>query len=164
VSEVGLSQTVAIGPFPFPPMFFVGRKTHPSNVKFTDNSPYAGRDDRIPARNDSGYDSKLRDVLELIAKGLEILENKIYFPSPEFEHIARFIADKESSSAALADTRAATSADTASKAAIAAAAECQSAFAATMRLTAIQKENDSKTVASEVPMSQASVRYSKERL
>jgi len=61
--------------------FFVGRKTHPSYVEFTDDSPYAGLYDRIPARNDSGEDSKLRDVLELIAKRLDNLKNKIYFKS-----------------------------------------------------------------------------------
>jgi len=106
---------------------------------FTDDSPYAGRYDRIPARNDSGDDSKLRDVLELIAKRLDNLENKGYFPSPEFEHSAGINAGSEVCSAALAAARAAASADTASKSAIAAAAECQSAFAATMRLTKIQK-------------------------
>jgi len=69
---VGLSRPVEIGP-PFFPRFFVGRETHPSYVESTDDTPCAGRYERIPARNDAGDDSKLRDVLELIAKRLDNL-------------------------------------------------------------------------------------------
>jgi len=58
----------------------------------------------------------------LIATRLDNLENKKYFPSPEFEHFLKINADKEISSATLAATRAAASADTASRAAIAATA------------------------------------------
>jgi len=89
-------------------------------------------------------------VLEIIAKILGNLKNKIYFPSPEFEHIVRSNADNEFGSATLATTRAPSSADTASKAAIAAAAACKSAVAENMRLTAFQKEIASMPTASKL--------------
>jgi len=87
VSEaVGLSRSVGIGST-FLPRFFVGRETYPSYVESTDDSPpCAGRYvDRQPVRNNesSSDDNKLRDVLELIAKRLDNLENKIYFPSSQ---------------------------------------------------------------------------------
>jgi len=69
---VWLSRPVKIGP-PFLPRFFVGRKTHPSYVESTDDTPCAGRYDRLPVRNESGDDTKLRDVLKLIAKRLDNL-------------------------------------------------------------------------------------------
>jgi len=138
-AEVGLSPPVGIGP-PFLPRFFAGRETHPSYAESTDDTPCAGRHDRLPSRNDCGDDSKLRDVLELIAKRLDNLENKIYFSSPEFELIVKINADREVSSATLAATKSAASADTASKAAIAAAAAWDSVIGENIRL-AIQKEN-----------------------
>jgi len=105
VSEaVGLiSRPVEIGS-PFLIRFFVGRETHPSYVESTDDSPYyASWCNRIPAtnRNDSGND-KVTDMLELIAKRLDNLENNRYFPSHELDHISRINADREVSSATLA--------------------------------------------------------------
>jgi len=92
--------------------------------------------------------SKLRDVLELIAKRLDNLKNKRYLPSPEFEHMVKVNANKEVSSATLAATRAAASADTESKAAIAATTACNSAISKNKRLTAIQRESSRKPTAS----------------
>jgi len=87
-----VTRIVGIGST-FLPRFFVGRKTHPSYVEPIDDSPCAGRYHRLPVRNDSGEESKLRDVLELIAKRLDNLEYKRYFRSPEFEHIFKINAD-----------------------------------------------------------------------
>jgi len=47
----------------------------------------------------------LRDVLELIAKRLDSLENKRYFPSPDLDHISRINADRDVSSATLAESQ-----------------------------------------------------------
>jgi len=55
------------------------------------------------------------------------------------------------------DSRAAANADTASKSAIVAAAACQSAVAATMKLTASQRETVSKTTASNVSTASMSI-------
>jgi len=53
----------------------------------------------MPARNDSSDDSALKGVLELIAKRLDNLENKRYFPSPEFEHLSKIYPEKVVSTA-----------------------------------------------------------------
>jgi len=68
------------------------------------------------------------------------LENKKYFPSPEFEQNIRSKADRDISAAAFIVAQAAESADNASKSAIAAAVACKSVMADTMKLTALQRE------------------------
>jgi len=90
----------------------------------------------------------LRYVLDLIAKRLDNLKHRKYFPShSEIDSHAAIAASSVTNSAALAATRAAESANTASKSAIAAAAACQSAFAATMKLTSLQKNTAVKNTA-----------------
>jgi len=96
----------------------------------------------MTARKYNSNDSGLRDVLDLIAKKLDNIEHRKYFPSlSEVDSHAGIAASSVENSAALAATRAAENADTASKSAIAAAAACQSAFAATMKLASLQKNS-----------------------
>jgi len=132
---------------PFTPMVFVDREAHPSYVDSTHESPYASRNDCMPATDSPGYDSSLKDMLELIAKILDNLENKIYFRSPDFEHSVKINADREINAAALIVAKAAKSADTASKSAIGAAVACKSAVAEIMKITASQRKNASKYTA-----------------
>jgi len=94
----------------------------------------------MPATYSPGDDSALKDVVELIAKRLDNLENKIYFPSLKFEHSEKIRSDREINAAALRVAKAAKSADNASKSAISAAAGCKSAVADTMKLTAMQRK------------------------
>jgi len=82
-------------------------------------------------------------MLELIAKRLDNLESKKYFPSPECEQKLRIKADREISAAACVVAQAAESADKASKSAIAAAAACKSVMADTIKFTAMQRETTS---------------------
>jgi len=86
-------------------------------------------------------------MIELIAKRLENLKSKRYFPSPEFEHMAKINTDRKNCSVTQAATRSAASADTVSKAAIAAAATSDSVIGENMRL-AIQFEKGRKPTAS----------------
>jgi len=74
LSEVGLPHFVE-KIIPFPLRVFVGRKTHASYIHSNHESPYANRDDCMPATNFSGNDSSLKDMLGLISKRLENLEN-----------------------------------------------------------------------------------------
>jgi len=124
----------------------------PSYVESTDDlTPCAcSYVDFQPVRNyESRNDSKLRDMLELIARRLNNLTNRRYFSSPEFEYIAKINAEREVSSATQAATRAAASADTASKAAIAAVTACDSVIGENMKL-AILLEQARKPTASKL--------------
>jgi len=138
-SEVGLPHFVELYT-PFTPRVLVGREKHPTYVDSTHESPYASRNDCMPAKDSPGNDSSLKDMLELISK-LDNLENNIYFPSPDFEHSVRVKADRKINEAALIVASAAKSADAASKSAIAAAVTCKSAVAETMKITASQRKN-----------------------
>jgi len=89
----------------------------------------------------------LKDLLKLIYKRLENLENKRFFPSPDFEHSVRINVNGEINAVALIVARAAENADTTSKSAIAEAVACKSAVAETMKITASQKENARKYTA-----------------
>jgi len=124
---------------PVSPRPFVDKETHPRYFGLTDEIPYIGRYDHIPAR--SVYissDSGMKDVLDLIAKRFDTLDHRKYFPCPiEVEKPAKITAGSDENSAALAATRAAASTDTASKSAIASAPACQSTVAATMKLSAL---------------------------
>jgi len=139
VSEVRLPHFVK-ETTPFTPRTFVCRETHPGFVDPNYKNPYASRIDCMPASEVTGYDSSLRDMLELISKRLENLENKRYFLSPDFENSARMSAEREIKSAALIVARAAKSADAASKLAIAAAVACKSAIAEAMKIIAAQRK------------------------
>jgi len=79
--------------------FFVGTETHPSYAEFIYESHHASRYDCMPANDYSGINSAIAEVLEVIAKRLESLENKRYFPSPEFEHFSKIYAQKVISTA-----------------------------------------------------------------
>jgi len=98
--SVGLFRPDKIGPS-FTPRFHVGRETYLSGVESTKNTPYASRRDCSPTRNESSDNSALRDILELIAKRLDSLENRRYFPSPEFEQNIRAKTDRKISAAAI---------------------------------------------------------------
>jgi len=79
-------------------------------------------------------------MLELIAKRLNYLGSKRYFPSSEFKHRARIKADKKINAAALIVDSAEESIDNSSKSAIYAAVACKSPVAESMKLTAMQRE------------------------
>jgi len=71
----------------FTPRFNVDRENYPSGVETGIYTPFTGRRDRSPTPSESsGQFDKLTDVLELIAKRLESLENRKYFSSPEREN------------------------------------------------------------------------------
>jgi len=92
-SEVGSPHFVEENT-PFNSRVFVSRETHPSYVDSAHESPNASRNDCMPATDSSGHDSSLKNGLELIAKRLDNLENKRYFPSPDFEHSVKINADR----------------------------------------------------------------------
>jgi len=156
LSEVGMPHFVEKF-IPFTPRVFVGSKTHASYIHSNHESPYASRDDCMPATDFSGNDSSLKDMLELISKRLENLESKRFFLSHDFEHSARRIADIEINTATLIVARAAVSADSASKSAIAAAVACKSAVAESMKISASQNEDASKYTAGRDDAQQAVV-------
>jgi len=79
----------------------------------------------------------------MLAKRLDSLENKKYFPSPECEQNIRSKVDREINTAAYIVAQAAKSADDASKSAIAAAAACKTIIADTIKFTAMQREANS---------------------
>jgi len=94
----------------------------------------------MPALDSPGNDSSLRDMLELISKRLENLENKRYFSIPNFEQNVRRNADIEIYTSAVIVARAAENAEAASKSATAAAAACKSVIAESRKFSASKKK------------------------
>jgi len=146
VYEGGIfSQSVSVDSL-FPFWFFVDRGTYQRYFSFGSETHVAGQNDHVLYRDAYGTDhDSLRGELELIAKRLDNLEQRRYFPSPvDVERAARFPAGSDANSATLAASKSDTCADTAAKSAVAAAPACQSTVDATMKLNALQKETAGK--------------------